>query len=63
MCVLVGRDICVSMFPRRDEGDVVVVCVGFVWEVKGGGVGWLFVATLSSGAWRLVVFVMLWVWF
>ena len=53
---------CVSMFPLRAEGEVVVVCVGLVREVKGGGVGCLFVASLSSGAWRLVVVVILWVW-
>jgi hypothetical protein len=48
--------------PLRAEGDVVVVCVRLIWEVRGRGVGWLFVATLSSGAWRVVVVVMLLVW-
>ena len=38
------------MFPMLGEGDFVVVCVGFAWEVVGRGVVWVCVATLSSGA-------------
>ena len=46
------------MFTRRGGGEVVVVDVGLVRGARGGGVGWLFAAALSSGAWRLVVVVM-----
>ena len=39
-----------------------VVLGGLVWDGAGGGGGGLFVAALSSGAWRLVVVVMPWAW-
>jgi hypothetical protein len=48
--VLVERDVCVSWFPRRGEGEVEVVLVELVWGVEGGGVVGLPVAALSSGA-------------
>jgi len=38
------------MFPLIGEGDVMAVSVGLVWEVRGGGVVRLCVATLSLGA-------------
>ena len=54
-----GRDACASCFPRRGEGGVEEVLVEHVWEVEEGDVGGLSVAALSSGAWCLVVVVIL----
>ncbi len=56
--ILVGGGVREPFFPGGGEGNVDAIHVGHVWEEEGGAVGGLAVAALSSGASRLVVFVM-----
>jgi len=57
---LTGSDVCVSYSPRVGRGGVEVVLVGPSWEKEEGGVfGSGGVAALSSGAFRLVAFIIL----
>ena len=59
VCVLslVGGGVCEQFSPGGGEESVEAIRMGHVWEEEGGDVGGLGVAALSSGALRLVVFV------